>query len=104
MGATAGQFRFVSSRAIDASLRERFDVVRDPLSMAAWWSAVFLRVELLVPRGPDFAGLSVRLHRRGFLPHTFESASGVRLALLRFPDLALACACRLPRNNAITQA
>lgn len=77
MGATARQFRLVSSWAIDASLHALLDVVRDPLSMAAWWSAVFLRVELLEPGGPDFAGLSVRLHGKGFLPHTFKSASGI---------------------------
>jgi hypothetical protein len=80
MGARAEEFCLESSWAIDASIRELLAVVRDPLSLASWWSAVFLRVELIEPGGSDLVGLAVRFHSKGFLPHTFQCTARISRA------------------------
>lgn len=80
MAARAEEFRLVSNWAVDASFRELLAVVRDPLSLASWWSAVFLRAELIEPGGADLAGLTVRFHTKGFLPHTFQFTARISRA------------------------
>lgn len=72
MVAKAETFRLESNWEIDASRRELLAVSRDPLSLASWWSAVFLRAELIEPGDPDRLGLTVRFHTKGLLPHTFQ--------------------------------
>lgn len=77
MGAKAEAFCLVSNWAIDATRRELLAIMREPLSLASWWSSVFLRAELIEPGGPDLLGLTVRLHTKGLLPHTFQFTARV---------------------------
>lgn len=62
---------------LNADIGELRAIVADPLSLARWWSAVFMRAEVMEPGGDGFEGMTVRFHTKGLLPHTFQFAARI---------------------------
>jgi len=57
---------------IDATPEEVAGVFLDPASIARWWQAAFLRVDVLQPGGLHGLGATFRVHAKGRMPHTFQ--------------------------------
>jgi hypothetical protein len=69
------------------------DILRDPLSLARWWPAVYLSVDELSPPDDKGLGQRVRAQTKGFLPYTLrwefvvtESRYPSRFALEAYGD------------------
>lgn len=64
-------FELVTERWLDARPEELTDVGLDPEQLDKWCSSVFMYGELVDRGAPDGLGMTMRLHVKGFLPHSF---------------------------------
>jgi hypothetical protein len=65
-------YRFVSRWRVEGTAGEVADILREPLSLARWWPAVYLAVDEIA--APDANGLGQRVSvlTKGFLPYTLR--------------------------------
>ncbi|MCH9731180.1 MAG: hypothetical protein K0U84_16140 [Actinomycetia bacterium] len=63
-------FEAKTQRWLDAR-PEELTAVMDPENVDQWCPSVFLHSELLDRGQPDGLGMALRLHTKGFLPHSF---------------------------------
>jgi hypothetical protein len=72
-------YHFVTSWSVEGTVQEVSDTLADAPALARWWSAVYLRVEVLEPGAADGVGRVVRLHTRGWLPYRLDWEFGFAL-------------------------
>jgi hypothetical protein len=68
--AEGNEYRFLTRWRVEGTCGEVADVLGDPVSLASWWPAVYLRVEELNPPDARGVGRRVRLLTKGWLPYT----------------------------------
>src|SRR3954454_5504588 len=73
----SNQYAFLTQWRVEGTCGEGAGVLSDPVELPRWWPSVYLAVEELRP--PDASGLGrrLRLHTKGWLPHTLTWAFGV---------------------------
>jgi len=64
-------FKLTTVRYLDAQPEELTDVGLDPEQLDKWCSSVFMYGELVERGAADGLGMTMRLHVKGFLPHSF---------------------------------
>jgi hypothetical protein len=65
-------YHFVTRWRVEGTAGEVADILREPLSLARWWPAVYLSVDELAPPDDKGIGQRVRVHTKGFLPYTLR--------------------------------
>lgn len=70
-------FEIDSYWEMEATSPELDFVLENPLSIADWWAAVFMRVEVIEGDYYSGEGMLVKLWTKGFLPHTFSFLANV---------------------------
>ena len=73
----ASAFEIESRWTLDATIEEILTIIRKPVSLTQWWSAVFMKAEVILSGGSDLVGLTVRFFTKGLLPHTFQFTARV---------------------------
>ena len=69
----SNQYVFVTHWRVKATIEEVSAILDDPLQLARWWPAVYLRVRELAPGDPaTHVGRVIDLHTKGFLPYTLR--------------------------------
>src|SRR4051812_30390539 len=90
---SVNDYHFITRWRVEGTAGEVADVLREPLSLARWWPAVYLSVEEISPPDDKGLGQRVRVRTKGFLPYTLlwefvvtESRYPSRLALEAYGD------------------
>ncbi len=65
------EFDITTLWRFDAWPEELTAIVLDPELIHRWCPSVFMHGELVERGGPDGVGITIRLHTKGFLPHSF---------------------------------
>lgn len=71
-------FRLHSLWELDSEIDEALAIFHDMDAMVDWWSAAFMRMEVMEPGGADSIGKTVRLHTKGWLPHSFQFMARIK--------------------------
>ena len=79
-GAAAARpdFDITTRWVLEARPEELSAVILEPETLDAWAGAIFLACEVVERGRPDGLGLTIRVHTKGFLPHTFFFGGAVR--------------------------
>jgi len=70
-GTAEPDFDITTDWHLDAEPEELTAVVLDPELLHIWCPTVFMHGELIERGRPDGLGIAIRLHTKGFLPHSF---------------------------------
>ncbi len=69
----ASHYHFTTNwRFENTRIEEVSDILEDFGSLARWWPAVYLDVDILEPGGPHALGAVVKLFTKGWLPYTLR--------------------------------
>jgi hypothetical protein len=71
------EYAFLSRWRVEGTCGEVADILGEPLALARWWPAVYLRVDELRPADAHGLGQRVRFHTKGWLPYTLTWESEV---------------------------
>ena len=64
-------FDIVTHWDMEARPEELTDILLDPDLVSRWGTTVFLACEAVQRGAPDGLGMEIRIHTKGFLPHSF---------------------------------
>jgi hypothetical protein len=65
------EFDILTHWDMEARPEELTDIMLDPDVLARWGTTVFMACEAVERGAPDGMGMEIRIHTKGFLPHSF---------------------------------